>query len=102
MRQGAVRYLIKPFTFAMPRAKLEHYATYRAAAAGRRDVTDQSEIDAALGSLRDPGDAGLVGASRVTMRRYPDNLAVTGACEREPGYGSTGRPKLLYRLRPST
>ena len=27
VRQGAVHYLIKPFTFAMLRAKLEHYAT---------------------------------------------------------------------------
>lgn len=133
VRQGAVHYLIKPFTFTMLRSKLEHYATYRAAAAGRRDVTDQSEIDAAIGSLRDPGDAGLpkgmsqetlnavraalvaipegltaahaaelVGASRVTMRRYLDNLVVTGACEREPVYGSAGRPKLLYRLRPTS
>jgi len=132
VRHGAVHYLIKPFTFAMMRSKLEHYATYRAAAAGRRDVTDQGEIDAVLATLRDPSDAGLakgmsretlnavraaliampegltaahaaelVGASRVTVRRYLENLVSTGACEREPVYGSTGRPRLLYRLRPT-
>jgi response regulator of citrate/malate metabolism len=131
VRHGAVHYLIKPFTFAMLRAKLDHYAIYRAAAAGRRDVTDQGEIDAALAALRDPSDAGLpkgmsretlnavraalvatpegltaahaaelVGASRVTVRRYLENLVVTGGCDREPVYGRAGRPQLRYRLRP--
>ena len=129
---GAVHYLIKPFTFAMLRSKLDHYATYRAAAAGCRDVTDQSEIDLVLATLREPSDTGLakgmsretlnavraalvampdgltaahaaelVGASRVTVRRYLDNLVNSGACDREPVYGGAGRPKLLYRLRPS-
>jgi len=130
VRYGAVHYLIKPFTFAMLRAKLDHYASYRAAAAGRRDVTDQGEIDAALAALRDPGGAVLpkgmspetlssvraalvaapegltaaqtaevVGASRVTVRRYLEHLTVPGGCEREPVYGGAGRPELRYRLR---
>jgi len=130
MRHGAVNYLIKPFTFATLRTKLEHYASYRAAATGRRDVTDQGEIDAALAALRDPTGPGLpkgmsretldavraalvatsegltaaevaelVGASRVTVRRYLENLVETGGCEREPVYGSAGRPRLRYRLR---
>lgn len=130
VRHGAVHYLIKPFSFATLRSKLEHYATYRAAAAGGRDVIDQGEIDAALGALRDPsgaalpkgmspetlaavravllttpegltaaGAAQLVGTSRVTVRLYLEHLVVVGGCEREPVYGRTGRPKLLYRLR---
>ena len=132
MRHGAVNYLIKPFTFATLRTKLEHYASYRTAAAGRRDVTDQGEIDAALAALWDPADPGLpkgmsretldavraalvatpegltaaqaaelVGASRVTVRRYLENLVDTGGCAREPVYGSAGRPRLRYRLRPT-
>lgn len=131
MRHGAVLYLIKPFTFAALRAKLDHYATYRAAAAGGREVTDQSEIDEALAALRDPGGDSLakgmsretlvavrtallaapegltadqaavvVGASRVTVRRYLESLVQNGACVREPLYGHAGRPKLSYRLRP--
>jgi response regulator of citrate/malate metabolism len=130
VRHGAVHYLIKPFSFATLRSKLEHYATYRAAAAGGRDVIDQGEIDAALGALRDPsgaalpkgmsretlaavravllttpdgltaaGAAQLVGTSRVTVRRYLEHLVVAGGCEREPLYGRTGRPEMLYRLR---
>jgi Response regulator of citrate/malate metabolism len=130
VRHGAVHYLIKPFSFATLRSKLEHYATYRAAAAGGRDVIDQGEIDAALGALRDPsgaalpkgmsretlaavravllttpdgltaaGAAQLVGTSRVTVRRYLEHLVAVGGCEREPVYGRTGRPELLYRLR---
>jgi len=130
VRHGAVHYLIKPFSFATLRSKLENYATYRTAAAGGRDVIDQGEIDAALGALRDPsgaalpkgmspetlavvravllttpegltaaGAAQLVGTSRVTVRRYLEHLVVMGGCEREPVYGRTGRPELLYRLR---
>jgi response regulator of citrate/malate metabolism len=132
MRHGAVHYLIKPFSFATLRSKLENYSTYRAAASGRRDVVDQGEIDAALAALRDPSStelpkgmsretlttvrevlltkpegltatqaAKLVGTSRVTVRRYLEHLVVMGGCEREPLYGRTGRPELLYRLRPS-
>ncbi|QTE30817.1 response regulator [Pengzhenrongella sicca] len=131
VRHGAVHYLIKPFTFAALRSKLDHYARYRAASAGRRDVTDQGEIDAVLAALRDPvGEplpkgmsretldavrtalvaapegltaahaAELIGASRVTVRRYLDNLVLSGACVREPQYGRAGRPTLSYRLRP--
>jgi response regulator of citrate/malate metabolism len=132
VRRGAVHYLIKPFSFATLRSKLENYAAYRAAAAGRRDVVDQGEIDATLAVLRDPSGAELpkgmsqetlttvrtvllkapggltatnaaklVGTSRVTVRRYLEHLVTTGGCEREPVYGRTGRPELLYRLRPS-
>ena len=51
--QGVVLYLLKPFTFATFRAKLEQYAAYRASlpAADAADL-DQEEVDALLGSLR--------------------------------------------------
>ena len=37
--QGVVLYLLKPFTFATFRAKLEQYAAYRASARGREAST---------------------------------------------------------------
>ena len=50
--QGVVSYLIKPFTFAGFRAKLEQYAAYRNQLAGRADELDQAEVDTVLASLR--------------------------------------------------
>lgn len=41
--------------------------------------------------------AGLVGASRVTVRRYLEHLADDGLAERRPRYGGTGRPEVEYR-----
>lgn len=43
--------------------------------------------------------AGVVGASRVTARRYLEHLAESGLVDRTPQYGSAGRPELRYRLR---
>ena len=89
VRRGAVNYLIKPFTFATLRTKLEHYASYRVAAAGRRDVTDQGEIDAALAALRDPTDPGLpkgmsretLNAVRAALLATPEGLTAAQAAE---------------------
>lgn len=68
VRHGVVHYLIKPFTFATLRGKLDVYASYRAAAAGQRNVTDQGEIDAALAALRGPSETSLPkGMSRETL-----------------------------------
>ena len=54
--------------------------------------------------LRDAGTglsateaAALVGASRVTVRRYLEHLADTGLAERRPRYGGSGRPEVEYR-----
>lgn len=41
--------------------------------------------------------AGLVGASRVTVRRYLEHLADTGSAVRRPRYGGSGRPEVEYR-----
>jgi len=89
VRHGAVHYLIKPFSFATLRSKLENYATYRVAAAGQRDVIDQGEIDAALAALRDPSGAGLpkgmsretLAAVRAVLLTAPDGLTATRAAE---------------------
>ena len=47
--QGVVLYLLKPFTFATFRAKLEQYAAYRESV--EADELDQEDVDALLGSL---------------------------------------------------
>ncbi|WP_193607729.1 response regulator [Nocardioides lijunqiniae] len=126
--QGVVLYLLKPFTFATFRAKLEQYAAYRAQLDAATDEVAQDEVDRMLGSLRPVAGADLpkgmsadtmrevtaalrasdvplsasevaavVGASRVTARRYLEHLADTGSAERQPRYGSGGRPELEYR-----
>ena len=126
--QGVVLYLLKPFTFATFRAKLEQYAAYRESlATEEHDQLDQEDVDALLGSLRatttalpkgmsaetlrevttalrdaDGGlsateVAALVGASRVTSRRYLEHLADAGRVERQPRYGRSGRPEVEYR-----
>lgn len=43
--------------------------------------------------------AALVGASRVTARRYLEHLADSGSVERAPRYGGGGRPEVEYRWR---
>ncbi len=55
--QGVVLYLLKPFTFATFRAKLEQYAAYRASLADHRRPSElaQEDVDALLGSLRAAG-----------------------------------------------
>jgi response regulator of citrate/malate metabolism len=41
--------------------------------------------------------AEVVGASRVTVRRYLEHLADTGLVVRRPRYGGGGRPEVEYR-----
>ena len=125
--QGVVQYLLKPFTFAALRGKLERYAAYRQQLAG--DVASgQQEVDRMLATLRgndtnnlpkgmspDSLDAVVavlrpsakslsstevaarVGASRVTARRYLEHLADSGLVVRRSRYGSAGRPEVEYR-----
>lgn len=131
--QGVVLYLLKPFSFAMFRSKLEHYAAYRAQLAGIDDDVVQDEVDQVFGALRTRSGAAqlpkglapetlrqitealrdsaaddglsasevgaLVGASRVTARRYLEHLADQGQVVRSPRYGGGGRPEVAYRWR---
>lgn len=39
----------------------------------------------------------VVGASRVTVRRYLEHLADIGSADRRPRYGGSGRPEVEYR-----
>ncbi|MGQ0838885.1 response regulator [Actinokineospora sp.] len=54
---GVVQYLLKPFTFAGLRNKLDGYAKFRDRVSGRREVAGQAEVDEAFGALR--GSEGL-------------------------------------------
>lgn len=128
--QGVVQYLLKPFTFASFREKLERYADYHEQLTTPRQAAAQHDIDRALATLRG-GEAPLpkglsadtltlvvealraadgelsatlvgtgLGIARVTARRYLEHLADQGLAERRPRYGTPGRPELGYRWRP--
>ncbi len=126
---GVVLYLLKPFTFATFRQRLEQYADYRSRLAASAGEVAQDDVDRLLGSLRPSapdlpkgmsaetlrlvadalrGGAGpmsasevatVVGASRVTVRRYLEHLADAGVLERRQRYGGGGRPEVEYRRR---
>jgi response regulator of citrate/malate metabolism len=49
---GVVQYLLKPFTFAAMRDKLERYARFRAGVDRTGQATGQSEVDSLLSTLR--------------------------------------------------
>lgn len=122
---GVVQYLLKPFSFAAMRDKLERYARFVDRAG---QATGQSEVDSLLGTLRGTenpvlpkgmsaatldavvaalraAEGGLsagaaadgIGVSRVTARRYLEFLADNGLAERRLQYGQVGRPELWYR-----
>ena len=128
MHGGSVHYLIKPFTFAVFRERLESYAAV-ASRLGQVAEASQADVDRMYGLLR-PGDerelpkglsaatrdlvidtlrtageplsavqvASLAGVARVTARRYLDHLAETGVVELTLNYGAPGRPEHRYVL----
>jgi response regulator of citrate/malate metabolism len=49
---GAVTYLLKPFTFAAFRDRMERYRRYRTALPAGTDAASQAEVDRALAELR--------------------------------------------------
>lgn len=126
---GVTQYLVKPFTFAAFRERLEGYRAYRDQARGTTGSATQEEIDAILGSrpagagvdvpkglsasslerivavVREKGpvsaaEAGAeVGMSRVAARRYLEHLTDAGLVDRSPRFGSPGRPETEYAWR---
>jgi response regulator of citrate/malate metabolism len=65
---GALAYLLKPFTFAAFRDRLERYRRYREALPAGTDAASQTEVDRALAELRVGSDrsAAPKGAARGT------------------------------------
>ena len=53
---GALTYLLKPFTFAAFRDRLERYLRYRSALPAGIEAASQSEVDRALAELRTSAD----------------------------------------------
>lgn len=124
---GVTHYLLKPFTFAAFRDKLERYAEYRRQALADGTVDAQHEVDRMFATLRgadadtlpkglgtqtldavlaalraEPGlsateVSGRTGISRVTARRYLEHLVDVGRVARSPRYGAPGRPEVEYR-----
>ncbi len=127
--QGVVGYLLKPFTYAALRDRLVAYADYRARLRAEGDIAGQDAVDRVLEAARPSrpsplpkgmgretldavvaavraGDGvsaaetgALIGASRITARRYLEHLAEAGLVARTPRYGAAGRPELEYRWR---
>jgi response regulator of citrate/malate metabolism len=127
IRGGALHYLVKPFTFATFREKLEQYRAWRATLkethAADQETVDQlyrvlrppaelppkgvapATLDVVLDALRSmegPASAADVatrcGVSRATARRYLEHLVESGRVERRLRYGTTGRPEHRFRL----
>jgi len=126
---GVAQYLVKPFTFATFRERLEQYREYRERAAAAAGDATQSEIDALLGALRPTASAPLpkglapatlervatvareagaitaaeaaerLGMSRVAARRYLEHLVDERRVERSSRYGGPGRPQTEYTWR---
>jgi response regulator of citrate/malate metabolism len=127
MRSGVIHYLVKPFTFATFRERLEGYAALRSRLE-RLHQADQHEIDRLYSLLRARGEGALpkgisaptltlvadvvreagddisaaqvaraAGLSRGTARRYLEFLAESGTLELTLRYGAAGRPEHLFR-----
>jgi response regulator of citrate/malate metabolism len=73
--QGVAQYLLKPFTFAGLRSKLEQYAAYSARLGDAEPEVVQGEVDELIGMLRPGGDVPLPkGMSADTLRLVTDRL----------------------------
>ncbi|MGW3910635.1 response regulator [Streptomyces sp. NPDC005070] len=126
LRQGVLQYLVKPFSFAGLRAKLETYADLRRTL-DRGGTAEQSDVDLIFGALssgavpdlpkgHSPATANLVrrallnaegslsaqevaeetGLSRQTAQRYLKLLERTGKVRLTLRYGDAGRPEHRY------
>jgi response regulator of citrate/malate metabolism len=131
MRHGALQYLVKPFSYAGLRAKLDAYAILRRTLDGGGEA-EQAEVDRIFGALsatpapelpkgHSPTTAELVrralmGAegplsaqeladrtrlSRQTAQRYLKLLERSGRVRLSLKYGDTGRPEHRYEWAPS-
>ncbi|WP_037856730.1 response regulator [Streptomyces sp. NRRL S-340] len=126
MRHGALQYLVKPFTFAGLRPRLEAYAALRRTLDGGGEA-EQAEVDRIFGALsasaapgppraHSPTTADLVrqtliradaplsaqdvadrtGLSRQTAQRYLKLLERAGRARLTLRYGDAGRPEHRY------
>lgn len=86
---GVVQYLLKPFTFATMRDKLESYARFRGDLRGEGEASGQGEIDRAFSALRGvdrpslPKGMGEETLATVVsvLRALPDGASATRIAE---------------------
>lgn len=77
--QGVVQYLLKPFTFAAFRTKLEQYAAYRLRLGDTREELVQEEVDRLLGVRAGPAPTPLPkGMSAETLSEVTTALRAAG------------------------
>jgi response regulator of citrate/malate metabolism len=129
MQQGALHYLLKPFSFPALRDKLASYAQMRSRLDTLR-AADQRGVDRVFGALRAPSQltpskghsehtlemveqvlatagqdlsaaevAGQTGMSRATAQRYLTHLHDLGRVAVRLRYGASGRPEHGYHWR---
>jgi response regulator of citrate/malate metabolism len=74
--QGVVLYLLKPFSFATFRTKLEQYAAYRAQLAETATDVVQADVDQLMGTLRSRGSSTSLpkGMSAESLAQVTDVL----------------------------
>ena len=101
MHHGVVHYLIKPFTFATFRERLESYAALRARLE-RMHQADQHEVDRLYGLLRTGGDEALPkGISRADARSSSPTSSAARP-RRSPRPTSPSRPASAAAPRAAT
>jgi len=77
---GAMQYLVKPFTFAAVRQKLERYQAYRAMLAENNLLLAQQEVDRLMHTLRDTAADDLPkGISSESLQAVVAALRQSGA-----------------------
>ena len=97
--QGVVLYLLKPFTFAGFRVKLDHYADYLRQLDAQRTTLSQTELDSMMASLRPTAaDAELPkGLSAGTLELVRESLASVGAASAAEVAERTGTARVTAR-----
>ena len=85
---GVTQYLLKPFTFAALRDKLERYAEFRAQALAEGEVVAQHEVDQMIATLRGTAGHSLPkGLDAQTLDRV--RAALTDRTRTEVGLSAT-------------
>lgn len=90
---GVAHYLVKPFTFANVRARLERYQAYRTQRTSQGLLLAQRDVDELLGRLRETGESVLPkGISRESLH------AVVAAVKSRAALGGVSAAELAHIL----